>query len=95
MKKQNKLQKRLKQTNKAVQLFRKQTQKNYLTMKRKLKKIWALSGVLILAALMCQSCNVTRKVTTESTYYQKGDTACTIIVKTIESYDATKKGVMQ
>ena len=37
------------------------------------------------------SCNVTRRVSTESSYYQKGDTACTIIVKTIESYDATKK----
>lgn len=37
------------------------------------------------------SCNVTRKVTTESTYYTKNDTTCTIIVKTTESYDASKK----
>lgn len=37
------------------------------------------------------SCNVTRRTTTESSYYTKGDTTCTIIVKTIESYDATKK----
>lgn len=41
---------------------------------------------------MCfTSCNVTRKVTTESSYYTKGDTTCTIVTKTIESYDATKK----
>lgn len=41
---------------------------------------------------MClTSCNVTRKTTTESQYFQRGDTSCTIITKTIESYDATKK----
>lgn len=37
------------------------------------------------------SCNVTRTVTTKSEYFQAGDTSCTIITKTIESYDATKK----
>lgn len=37
------------------------------------------------------SCNVTRTVTTKSEYFQSGDTSCTIITKTIESYDATKK----
>lgn len=37
------------------------------------------------------SCNVTRKVTTESSFYQKGDTTCTIVTKTTETYDATKK----
>ena len=37
------------------------------------------------------SCNVTRTVTTKSEYFQKGDTACTIVTKTIESYDATKQ----
>ena len=41
--------------------------------------------------LCLTSCNVTRKVTTESSYYQRGDTTCTIVTKTIESYDATKK----
>lgn len=41
--------------------------------------------------LCLTSCNVTRKVTTESTYYQRGDTSTTIVTKTIESYDATKK----
>jgi len=38
------------------------------------------------------SCNVTRTVTTASEYYTKGDTTCTIVTKTIESYDASKKG---
>lgn len=44
--------------------------------------------------LICQtSCNVTRVVKTESSYYQKGDTTCTITTKTVESYDgSTKKG---
>lgn len=40
--------------------------------------------------IVLSSCNVTRKVTTESSYYQRGDTATTIIVKTIETYDASK-----
>ena len=38
------------------------------------------------------SCNVTRTVTTASEYYTKGDTTCTIVTKTVESYDASKKG---
>lgn len=49
---------------------------------------------LVLAALVSlglSSCNVTRTVTTQSEYFQKGDTTCTIITKTIESYDANKK----
>lgn len=37
------------------------------------------------------SCNVTRTISTESKYFQKGDTTCTIVTKTIETYDATKK----
>lgn len=45
----------------------------------------------LLAALGLQSCNVTRTITTQSQYYQKGDTTCTIITKTIETYDASKK----
>lgn len=41
---------------------------------------------------MClTSCNVTRSVTTQSEYFQRGDTAVHITTKTIESYDATKK----
>ena len=46
---------------------------------------------LLLCALTTTSCNVTRTVTTESQYWQRGDTTCTIVTKTIESYDASKK----
>lgn len=41
-------------------------------------------------ALGLTSCNVTRTVTTQSQYFQRGDTTCTIVTKTIESYDARK-----
>lgn len=47
--------------------------------------------LVAIAALVATSCNVTRKTTTESAYYQKGDTAIQIVTKTIETYDATKK----
>lgn len=53
--------------------------------------IAALSALA--AALGLQSCNVTRTITTQSQYFQKGDTTCTIVTKTIETYDATKKGL--
>lgn len=46
---------------------------------------------LTLGLGLLTSCNVTRTVTTKSEYYQRGDTACTIVTKTIESYDATKQ----
>lgn len=55
-------------------------------------KIYLFSFILILGfAIGFQSCNVTRKVTTESSYFQRGDTSCTITTKTVETYDATKK----
>lgn len=37
------------------------------------------------------SCNVTRTITNESSYLQRGDTNVVIHTKTIETYDATKK----
>lgn len=43
------------------------------------------------ASLGLTSCNVTRRVTTESAFYQRGDTTVQIVTKTTESYDATKK----
>ena len=43
------------------------------------------------ASLGLSSCNVTRTITTQSQYYQRGDTTCTIVTKTIETYDASKK----
>ena len=45
------------------------------------------------AAFGLSSCNVTRTITTQSQYWQKGDTSCIIQTKTIESYDASKKGL--
>lgn len=49
--------------------------------------------LLLLAFSSCffSSCNVTRVIETKSQYFQKGDTTCTIVTKTIESYDASKK----
>lgn len=43
------------------------------------------------AALGLQSCNVTRTITNESQYFQRGDTSVMIQTKTIETYDATRK----
>lgn len=43
------------------------------------------------AALGLTSCNVTRVVTNKAEYWQKGDTAVTIVTKTTETYDASKK----
>ena len=44
-------------------------------------------------ALGLSSCNVTRTITTKSEYWQKADTSVVIQTKTIESYDASKKGL--
>lgn len=43
------------------------------------------------ASLGLTSCNVTRTITNESQYYQRGDTSVVIQTKTIETYDANKK----
>ncbi len=50
-----------------------------------------IAGMVAIVAACMVSCNVTRVVTTESQYWQKGDTSCTIVTKTVESYDASKK----
>lgn len=47
----------------------------------------------LLASLGMQSCNVTRVITNESSFFQRGDTSVMIQTKTIESYDASKKFV--
>ncbi len=39
------------------------------------------------------SCNVTRTVTTRSEAWQKGDTSVVIQSKTVETYDASRKGL--
>lgn len=51
-----------------------------------------LAGLGIIAAgLGLQSCNVTRVITNESSYLQRGDTTVVINTKTTETYDASKK----
>ena len=45
------------------------------------------------AAFGLSSCNVTRTITTKSEYWQKADTSVIIQTKTIETYDASKKGL--
>ena len=46
---------------------------------------------VIMTTIAMASCNVTRVITNESQYYQRGDTSVVIQTKTIESYDATKR----
>ena len=52
---------------------------------------WLVLFVLMIVAIALSSCNVTRTITTQSQYFQHGDTTCTIVTKTIEQYDASKK----
>lgn len=47
-------------------------------------------AIVAFVGMAMQSCNVTRRITTESSYFQKGDTTTTIVTKTTETYDATK-----
>lgn len=51
----------------------------------------AIAIGLTIAAALCQSCNVTRTITNESQYVQRGDTNVVIHTKTIETYDASRK----
>ena len=46
---------------------------------------------LTIAAALLQACNVTRTITNESQYFQRGDTSVMIQTKTIETYDASRK----
>lgn len=63
-------------------------------MKKFFLRLMVVIPALILIGFMAfsiTSCNVTRKVTTESSYFQRGDTTIQIVTRTTESYDATKK----
>ena len=64
------------------------------------QQIYKIVATAVTALLTClaiafglSSCNVTRTITTQSQYFQHGDTTCTIVTKTIETYDAIKKGL--
>lgn len=57
---------------------------------------WIVSILTVTAALLSalfglSSCNVSRTITTQSQYLQRGDTNIVIQTKTIETYDASKK----
>lgn len=55
-----------------------------------MKKI-LIMAVIMTSMVVAISCNVTRTITNESQYYQRGDTSVVIQTKTIETYDASKK----
>ena len=64
------------------------------------QQIYKMVATAVTALLTCvaialglQSCNVTRTVTTRSEAWQKGDTSVVIQTKTVETYDASKKGL--
>ena len=61
------------------------------------EQIYKIAATALTAIVTClaialglQSCNVTRTVTTQSQYYQHGDTSVVIQTRTIESYDGVK-----
>lgn len=45
----------------------------------------------IIGACVLTSCNVTRTISNESQYFQRGDTSVVIQTRTVETYDASKK----
>lgn len=70
----------------------------YIVMSDKAKLIIKVIIAVVCAALAAlgsalglSGCNVTRTMTNESKYLQKGDTSVVIQTKTIEKYDASKK----
>ena len=54
-----------------------------------MKKILIMIAIII--GVCVSACNVTRTITNESQYVQKGDTSVMIQTRTVESYDASKK----
>lgn len=82
--------KKVMQTQKTINKFLDQVFKNYRSMKDKIKKIWLPIAIIAICTIN-QSCNVSRVITNESQYFQKGDTAVVIQTKTIETYNAEKK----
>lgn len=54
---------------------------------------FAAGAVFFAALLLLPSCNVTRVITNESQYLQRGDTSIVIHTRTTETYDASKKGL--
>lgn len=63
--------------------------------KKKILKVAISVAIAALTALAAglglSSCNVTRVVTNESQYLQRGDTSIVIHTRVTETYDASKK----
>ena len=77
--------------------MQRRSKKYYNIMDEKNKKILKVVISVLIAALTAlatglglTSCNLTRVITTESQYLQRGDTNVVIMTKTIETYDAKK-----
>lgn len=78
--------------------MQRRSKNDYNIMNEKTKKILKVVISVLIAALTAlatglglTSCNVTRVITNESQYLQRGDTSVVIQTKTIETYDAQKK----
>lgn len=78
--------------------MQRRSKKHYNIMTGKTKFILKVVISVLIAALTAlatglglTSCNVTRVITNESQYLQRGDTSVVIQTKTIETYDAQKK----
>ena len=56
-----------------------------------MKKTLLFMTIMATSIVAFSSCNVTRTITNESQYFQRGDTSVVIQTKTIETYDASKK----
>ena len=54
-------------------------------------KLLLIMTVIVTSMVAVASCNVTRTITNESQYYQRGDTSVVIQTRTVETYDASKK----
>ena len=77
--------------------MQRRSKNDYNIMDEKTKKILKVVISVLIAALTAlatglglTSCNVTRVITNESQYLQRGDTSVVIQTKTIETYDAKK-----
>lgn len=78
--------------------MQRRSKKHYNIMNEKTKFILKVVISVLIAALTAlatglglTSCNVTRVITNESQYLQRGDTSVVIQTKTVETYDAQKK----
>lgn len=80
--------------------MQRRSKKQYNIMNEKTKFILKVVISVLIAALTAlatglglTSCNVTRVITNESQYLQRGDTSVVIQTKTVETYDAQKKSL--